>query len=153
MKTTKFQYGHRWTMVELSTLMELWQDNEPLREIAIKFHSTPNAILKVVQRLRANGVPLTRRTKGHISGRSQKLWTQSEVEYLIRRRAEKATNEEIAAELGRSEIAVYGMVYNLRRQHVPIAMRGNGVRKLYNLESLKALAIQMPDFKEIMLEN
>lgn len=149
MKTTKFYNGHRWTMVELSRLMELWQDGTPQRDIATQLETTPGAIRHVVQRLRTGGVPLTRRTKGNVAGRSQRPWTQGEVEYLMRRRADKAVNEEIGIELGRSESAVGGMVRKLRSEQVPIAMRGNGVRRLYDPERLKALAIQMPNIADI----
>lgn len=147
MKKTKYHYGHRWTMVELSRLMELWEDKKPLSEIADSFGSTPNAIRKIVQRLRSNGVPLTRRTKEHIPGKSHKLWTQGEVEYLLRRRAEKATSEEIAIELGCSECAVGGMIARLRSEEVPIAMRGQGVRRLWDADSLKAVSIQHPEIE------
>ena len=143
MKTTKYHYGHKWTMVELSRLMELWEDKESLADIASIFNSTPRAIRHIVQRLRSNGVPLTRRTKGHISGRSNQLWTQGEVEYLLRRRAERATNEEVAMELGRSECAISGIVSKLRAEDVPVAMRGNGVRRLWDSNSLKAVSTQI----------
>lgn len=140
---TKFQHGHRWTMIELTNLMNLWQDNTSLQDIATHFHTTPRAIIHIVQRLRKQGVPLTRRTKGNKSGRSSKLWTQSEVEYLIRRREENASNEEISTELGRSELGVYGMIANLNKEGVAIAMRGQGKHRLYNVDSLKALTITL----------
>lgn len=152
MEATKFYNGHRWTMAELSSLMTLWEADEALSEIARKFDSTPNAIRKIVQTLRSNGVPLTRRTKGNISGRSARPWTQGEVEYLLRRRSEKATNEDIGSELGRSECAVGGMIAKLRSEDVPIAMRGNGVRKLWNPNSLKAMSAQMSEITDILLD-
>ena len=141
MDEKKFAYGHRWTMEELSKLMNLWQDGVELRNIAQEMQSTPHAILWIVQRLRSNGVPLTRRTKGHVSGRSNRYWTQGEVEYLVRRRNENATNETIAIELGRSECAIQAMVANLRTNLVTIPLKGRGMRRLWNPDALKAISL------------
>lgn len=124
MKTTKHRNGHRWTTEELKRLMELWAG------------STEHAVLKIVQRLRADGIPLSRRTKGHKHGRSNKPWTQEEIEYLFRRRLAGATDEEIAVDLGRSWSAVQNMVHVLRKRGAPVAMKGNGVRRLWSVSAL-----------------
>ena len=137
----KFNYGNRWTMDKLTDLMRMWDSGKELDTIASELNSTPNAIRKVIQRLRKNGVPLIRRTKGRVSGRSSKYWSQGEVEYLVRRRKENATNEEISVELGRSECAIAGMVSNLRINDVPIPLKGYGMRRLYNTDSLKAISL------------
>lgn len=152
MKKTTHYKGHRWTTEELRQLMQLWADKEPLDAIADSLNSKPAAILKMVNKLRKNGIPLERRRKGHWAGRSNKPWTQGEVEYLIRRRSEKATAEEIGEELGRTPNAVSGMIHNLRSQNVPVAMLGCGVRRLWNPDALKAVAMQSPDMKVIEMD-
>lgn len=106
-------------------------------EIASLFNSTSFAINKIVVRLRREGIPLKRRTAGHRTGRVNKLWTQEEVEYVIRRRNDRATVEVIAAELGRSFIGVQNLIQKLRKEDVPIQMLGMGVRRLWNVEALK----------------
>src|SRR5687768_13181419 len=106
MKKTTHYKGHRWTTEELKILMAMWAAGESLDSITQTVNATQNAILKQVQRMRREGIPLARRKAGHTAGRSNKPWSQGEVEYLIRRRAEKATADEIALELGRSGIAV-----------------------------------------------
>lgn len=153
MKTTKHYHGHRWTTDELKQLMQRWADREPLADIAEALGVTQTAVLKMVQRLRTNGVPLERRTKGHIAGRSNKPWTQGEVEYLIRRRDEKATSEEIAIELGRTTNAVNSMIGQLRSQQVDVAMRGCGVRRLWNADALKVVTLQSPNLQLIVSDR
>lgn len=141
MKTTTHYTGHKWTNDELKKLMKLWADDIPLDTIASELNSTSKAILKQIQRMRTNGIPLKRRTNGHQDGVRSTLWTQGEIEYLLRRRNEKATSEEIGSEIGRTPNAVDGMIQKLRKENVPIAMKGNGVRKLWNAEHLKALSL------------
>lgn len=155
MITTKHYTGHRWTTEELKLLMQLWASKEPISSIAEQLKSTTSAVLKMVNKLRKNGVPLERRTKGHIAGRANRLWTQGEVEYLLRRRLEKATADEIAVELGRTINGVTGMIQKLRSEQVPIAMRGNGVRKLWDASALKSVLVQsddLPSIEETMLK-
>lgn len=142
MKKTTHYKGHRWTNEELTKLMQLWAEDAPIEIIAIKLGSTHTAILKQVQRLRTNGIPLKRRDKGHRNGIKNSLWTQGEIEYLLRRRNEKATSEEIGIHLGRSANAVDAMIGKLRKEKVNIAMRGNGVRKLWDAEALKAVSLE-----------
>jgi len=153
MKKTLHYTGHRWTTEELRLLMQMWASRESVSDIATKLEVTTASVLKMVGKLRSNGVPLERRTKGHVAGRSNKSWTQGEVEYLIRRREEKATCEEIGIELGRTWNAVNAMIGNLRKEHVPVAMRGHGVRRLWNVDSLKAVAIQSGDCKIIEMNQ
>jgi biotin operon repressor len=149
MKKTKHYTGHRWSTEELKQLMALWSSGESLESIASTINVTTAAVLKTVGRLRQNGIPLQRRTRGHVANRTNKPWTQGEVEYLLRRREEKATSEEIANELGRTWAAVSAMIGNLRSENVPVAMRGNGVRRLWNADSLKGVAVQMPEHTNI----
>lgn len=153
MKTTSHYKGHRWTNDELRQLMKMWAEEETLPLIATALNVTTAAVLKMVNKLRKNGVPLVRRKRGHVAGRSNRLWTQGEVEYLIRRRNEKATSEEIAVELGRTWNAVGAMILNLRQQDVPVGMLGSGVRKLWNADALKAVAIQSPESNIIELDQ
>jgi biotin operon repressor len=142
MKKTTHYTGHRWTNGELKTLMKLWADQTPLNEIGKELNQSPASISKQIQKLRKNGIPLERRKNGHISQVVNKSWTQGEVEYLLRRREEKATSLEIATELNRSHHAIQAMILKLRQEGVNIAMRGNGVRRLWDAESLKAVSIQ-----------
>lgn len=142
MKTTSHYKGHRWTNDELKTLMKMWADDSSMDEIVKALNSTHRAILKQVQRMRTNGIPLKRRDNGHRNGVNNTLWTQGEIEYLLRKRNEKATSEEIAINIGRSSNAVDSMIAKLRKEDVNIAMRGNGVRKLWDAEALKAVSLQ-----------
>lgn len=141
MKKTTHYKGHRWKTEELKSLMIMWANDTPLPEISEKLNVTQVSLLKQIQRMRKNGIPLARRRNGHTTGRKNNNWTQGEVEYLLRRRNEKATSEEIGAELGRSANAVDGMIQKLRKEDVNVAMRGNGVRRLWDAESLKAVCI------------
>jgi len=131
MKKTTHYTGHRWTNAELETLMRMWAADATLAEIASALSATEHAISHQVTRMRKNGIPLKRRTSGHMKGRSWQLWTPEEVEYLIRRREAKDTAEQIAADMGRSFLGVQGMIQKLRKEGVPVPMRGNGVRRLW----------------------
>lgn len=130
--------GHRWTNAELREVMNLWLAEADVDEIAAKFGCTRFAINKLIGRMRRDGIPLPRRKAGHKAGRRSALWTQAEVEYLIRRRNDKATAEQIASELDRTFLGVQGMVQRLRREDVPIKMFGSGMRKLWDPEALKS---------------
>jgi len=152
MKTTTHYKGHRWTTAELRDLMKYWQDGVVLADIAEVLNATQSSVLKMVQKLRKSGIPLERRERGNIAGKSYKPWTAGEVEYLIRRRSEKATSVEIAVELQRTGNAVDAMIAKLRKENVPVAMRGQGVRKLWNPDALKGVAMQDPESKTIELE-
>lgn len=152
MKKTTFYKGHKWTPDEVRKLMALWADEEPLPLIAEALNQTTSAVLKMVQRLRKEGIPLARRRRGHVAGRANKPWSQGEVEFLIRRRSEKATLEDIGVALGRSWNAVGAMVQTLRKEGVPIAMLGNGVRRLWDANALIGLATQSSESKIIELD-
>lgn len=151
MKTTKHRNGRRWTTEELKKLMQLWEEGASLDSVATALGATTHAVLKLVQRMRADGIPLARRTRGHKHGRSNKPWTQEEIEYLFRRRLTGATNEEIAVDLGRSWSAVQNMVGLLRKQGAPVAMKGNGVRRLWSVDALIGAAAGRFDPTEIAL--
>lgn len=127
----------RWTEAEMRKLIGLWLAGKELDEIATEFQSTRYAINKLVGRLRRDGVPLPRRNAGHRAGRSNKLWTQAEVEFLIRRRNERATAEQIALELDRSFLAVQGMLQKLKNEGVDVRKFGQGKRRLWDAEQLK----------------
>jgi biotin operon repressor len=128
----------RWTDAELKKLIGLWLGGVELDAIAQEFGSTRYAVNKVVGRLRRDGVPLPRRNAGHRAGRRNALWTQAEVEYLFRRRNEKATAEQIAEELDRSFLAVQGMIQKLRQDGVSVRMLGQGTRRLWDADALRA---------------
>jgi biotin operon repressor len=132
--------GHRWTDDELRLLIDGWESNVPANELASCLKVSAHALRKMTVRLRAAGVPLRRRAPGHIATRRNKLWSQSEVEYLLRRRDEGISSETIGSEMGRSFLAVQGMVAKLRRERVPVKMLGSGTRRLWNADALKALA-------------
>ena len=134
----KARNGHRWTQAELVELMRLWDAEAELDEIATAFGVTRFAVGKMVGRLRANGIPLKLRTRGHRAGRRNQSWTQAEVEYLVRRRKDRATAEQIAVELDRTFPGVQGMIAALRREEVPVQMLGSGVRRLWNADILRA---------------
>lgn len=138
MKTTLHYKGHRWTQEELIALMAMWAEGKSPQEIADHLHATPFAVAKMVSKMRKNGIPLTRRRRGHPAGRSNTLWTQGEVEYLIRRRIERATADEIAVELGRNFSAIHGMVQKLQAELVQVPMYGNGMRRLWDANALRA---------------
>lgn len=146
MKKTSHYKGHRWTDEELKTLMKLWVDDIPITNISDHLNVSQVGLLKQIQRMRSNGIPLPRRKAGNPIGNAVRPWTQGDVEYLVRRRNEKATSEEIAAQLGRSPNAVDAMIQKLRKEDVGIAMRGNGVRRLWDANSLKSLLLN-PIFK------
>lgn len=129
MKKTVHYKGHRWTNEEIKLLMKMWGEERTIDEIGEALNTTRYALNKMVTRLRNEGVPLKHRTKGNTADRAFNLWSQGEVEYLVRRRQEKATAEEIASELGRTYIAVQGMIQKLRKEGVNVPMRGNGVRR------------------------
>jgi biotin operon repressor len=138
MKRTAMNKGHRWSDEELRLLMQLWDEGKTPTEIAIVLGSTDYSISKMVVRLRQQGIPLTRRRKGHqIGERAGKPWTQEEIEFVARRRIDGATNEEIGMSLGRTHHAVAEMVRRLREEGVPIAMRGSGVRRLWDPDRLR----------------
>lgn len=143
MKTTKHYKGHRWTNGELKKLMQMWAADASMKEIADALNVTHVSILKQIQRLRTNGIPMKRRDRGHPEGMVNRLWTQGDVEYLLRRRNEKATSEEIGIELSRTPNAVDAMIGKLRKEEVDIKMRGQGVRKLWDAESLKAVSLKI----------
>ncbi len=145
--------GHRWTNDELKSLMALWAEHEALDVMAAKLGVTRYSILKQIQRLRKEGIPLERRKKGHVSGRSNQLWTQEEVQYLMRRRSEGGTYEEVSTELGRSFNAICGMVNKLRKENIPIAGEGRGLHRQWDTEALKAFALKLPEHNVVALDR
>lgn len=142
MKKTEHYKGHRWSTDETKTLMQMWAEESSVDAIAKAIGTSHAAVMKMVTKLRANGIPLARRTKGHVAGRRNALWTQSEVEYVVRRRHESATAEQIAMELGRSFYAVQAMILKLRQEGADVKMLGNGVRRLWDINALRALEIR-----------
>lgn len=153
MKRTLHGNGHRWTPEEVEKLMRLWAQGASPGAIGEEVGASTHAVLRMVQRLRKEGVPLERRTRGNHAGRNSKLWTQGEVEYLVRRRSESATIEEIAIALGRSWNGVSAMLAKLRSENVPVAMYGQGRRRLWDAAALIATATQDPEAKIIALDE
>lgn len=143
MKETTHYKGHRWTEDEIKELMRMWSEEYAMKTIQRKLNHTRYAILKQVQRLRTNGIPLKGRDVGHKHGVINKAWTQGEMEYLIRRREEKANAEEIGNEIGRSVSAVQAMIQKLRKENVDIKMRGQGVRRLWDAEALRVVQTEL----------
>lgn len=127
----------RWTQSEITLFIAAWLAGKELDEIAAQFGTTRYAINKLAGRLRRDGVALPRRNAGHRAGRRNKLWTQSEVEFLVRRRNEQATAEQIALELDRSFLAVQGMIQKLRIEGIDVRKFGQGKRRLWDAETLK----------------
>lgn len=159
MKTTRHYKGHRWTTDELKQLMALWQAGEVMETLMDRLNSTQSAILKMIQALRKQGIPLIRRDHGRVKGEKAgsplravspgkywgRPWTQSDMEYVIRRRRENATAEDLAIELGRSVGGINGVIQKLRKDHVPVPMRGQGVRRLWDANQLRAKFIEDED--------
>jgi biotin operon repressor len=131
------RHDRKWTDADMRKLIAAWLAGTELDAIAKQFDTTRYAISKLVLRMRRDGIPLPRRTKGHRAGRANKLWTQSEVEFLIRRRNERATAEQIALELDRTFMAVQGMIQKLRIEGVDVRQFGQGKRRLWDAETLK----------------
>ena len=134
----KVNNGHRWTEDELRQLIAGWIANESVDELGEKFGCTRYGIRKKIGQLRREGVPIPRRKAGNSASRYNKPWTQEEVEFVVRRRNEKSTTEQIAIELGRSTCGVQGIIQKLRNEGVGIRMLGQGVRRLWCVEKLKA---------------
>ncbi len=132
------KHGHRWTEAEMRELIGMWIGGTPTEEIAQHFGVRPRSISKVAGRLRREGIPLPKRNPGHVAGRYNKPWTQEEVEYLIRRRNERANAQQIAEELDRTHNGVAAMIYKLRGEGVNVRLIGHGTRRLWNAESLRA---------------
>jgi len=138
MKKTTHYKGHRWSTEEYKRLIDLWIEGKTVEEIGAALNVTNYSVLKQIVRLRQDGVPIPRRTQGHVSGRKNTPWTQSEVEYIIRGRQQKLTIEKIALDLGRSWSGVNSMIGKLRKEGVPVPMYGMGVKRLWDGNALTA---------------
>ena len=137
----KQNYGHRWTDEEFKKLIGGWLEGKSLDELGREFSCTRHGIHKAITRLRKDGIPLPRRKHGHAAGRKNCPWTQQEVEYLVRRREDQVSADQIALELDRSFLAVQNMIALLRKEGVEVKMLGMGVRRLWNPEILKAALV------------
>lgn len=131
------KHGHRWTEVEMREFIGMWLECKEAAEIGKHFGVTVRSVLNLAGRLRREGIPLPKRA-GHIKGRHNKPWTQEEVEYLVRRRNERANAAQIGQELDRSHSAVGAMIYRLRQEGVNVRLIGQGTRKLWDPASLRA---------------
>ena len=129
--------GHRWTNEELTHFTKLWLSKKTSLEVAKELKVSLSAVNKIAVRLRKNGFMLPYRRKGHQAGMNNKLWTQSEVEYLLRRREEGATSEEISSELDRTFYGVLGMLQSLRKHDINYKRIGSGKRKLWDTEKIQ----------------
>lgn len=130
-------HAHRWTDTELKVLIAMWTSDKPIDEIASHFGVTRHAINAQVWRMRAQGVPIPRRTAGTKLGRAYANWTQEEIEFLVRRRRDGATAEQIGVELARSFCAIQAMVQTIRKQGVDIPMFGSGKKRLWSAANLQ----------------
>lgn len=130
-------HGHRWTEEEIREVIGMWLAGKLATEIGAHFGVRGRAIMKLVGRLRREGIPLPKRA-GHVAGRHNRPWTQEEVEFLVRRRNERANAEQIASELDRSHNAVSAMISKLRQEGVNIRLIGHGTRRLWSAERLRA---------------
>ncbi len=119
--TRQDRHDHRWTDDELKRLMSMWLRGDELDIIAVAFGITPRGVNRQIQRMRANGIPLPR-----------------QVEYLVRRRNDRASLEMIANELDRTFYAVQGMVEKLKQDGVLVRQFGQGRRRLWDPERLKS---------------
>jgi transposase len=132
------KHAHRWTETEMRELIGMWLSDKPTEDIARHFGVRPRTIYRLAGRIRREGVPLPKRKLGHVAGRHQKPWTQEEVEYIVRRRNERANAQQIAEELDRTHNAVSAMIYKLRQEGVNVRLIGHGTRRLWDPASLRA---------------
>lgn len=132
------KHGHKWTETEMRELIGMWLSDVPTAEIASRFGVKTRSIQRLAGRIRAQGIPLPRRNPGNSASRFNKPWTQEEVEYVVRRRNERANAQQIADELDRTHNAVSAMIYKLRQEGVNVRLIGHGTRRLWNAEALRA---------------
>lgn len=130
-----------WSDKSIKKLTSLWLNNVDSKEIANELNTTVNAIHKLIGKLRREGIPLPMRKGGYETTRGKKLWTQEEVEYLVRRRNDKISAEKISEELGRTVYSINAMIYSLRTEDVDVCMLGQGKRRLWSSEKLKMAII------------
>ena len=135
--------GHRWTNEEIMKLTKLWLSGDDTAVIAKKMGCSLSALNKITVRLRKSGFLVPYKRSGHKAGRTNKPWTQSEVEYLLRRREEGSTSEEIASELDRTFYGILGMLQSLRKHDVNFTNHGQGRRKLWDSEKLQLALVAM----------
>ena len=132
------KHGKRWTEAEMREFIGMWLAHTEAAEIGRYFGVTVRSVYKLVQRLRNNGVPLPPGKRGHVPERCNRPWTQSEVEYVVRRRNERATASQIAVELDRTHGGVTGLIARLREEGIQVRMLGQGTHRLWNAEELRA---------------
>ena len=126
----------KWTNEMMLSFIGMWIDGRSLEEIAEHFSVSRHAVNKMAGRMRRDGIKLKRRNAGHVTQRSNSLWTQSEIEYLIRRRSEGVSSEQIGEELGRSFLAVQGMIARLSKEGASIKKLGSGQKRLWSIEAV-----------------
>lgn len=130
--------GHRWTNAQVAKLIKLWNDGVPIPDIAKKLDSSPCAIGTMVRRLRHYGIEMEKRTRGHRKGDLNSRWTQKDIDWLLKRRQEGATINQMAEELGRTVHSVAGMTLKLRKMGAPVGQHNSGITKLWSVEAIKA---------------
>ena len=133
----KMVHGHRWTDEELKRFIGEWLSGKETSEIAAAFGVSIAACNKIALRIRKEGIALPYKKRGHVAGRTNMAWKQEEVEYVIRRRAEGATNDEIASELDRTIYSILGILQKLREDGVSYQRNGGGRKRLWNSEKLR----------------
>lgn len=130
--------GRRYTNKQLQTLIGMWLRDVSTEEICQHFGIQPTGLNKLVLRLRANGVPLPLRKRGHKPDRYNKPWTQEEVETVVRMRNEKRSTADIADAVDRSFYGVQALILRLRNvEGVPVLSLGGGMRKLWDPQRLR----------------
>lgn len=129
----KHKHGHKWTDNEIEQLLDLWISDKTKEEIANEMNTTIAALNCFTKRLRKQGVPFPRRKAGHKRGISNRYWTQEDVDYLMRRRMQGISHEQIAKELDKTFLSVQSMTHKIRREGINFALRfASGQKKLWN---------------------
>lgn len=137
----KTDHSNRWTTEQLIKFAALWAADVPIQEIVTEFGCSATAVRRLVVRLRQDGIPLKRRRAGNMAGKHSIPWTQEDVQYLIRRRNEGATGEQISIELNRTFGAIQCMVQAVRKSGASIKMFGSGRRRLWDVDKINAAAV------------
>lgn len=108
--------SNAWTAEDIAELRRLHAEGIPREEIADRMQRSYLAIKSKMTELRL--VDQNWRKNKKMNG---KEWTGDEVAYLLEKKKLGLTVQQIAAELGRSEIAIRGKLQKLREEGIQIA--------------------------------
>lgn len=108
--------SNAWTEDDVAELRRLHAEGVPREEIADRMQRSYLAIKSKMTELRL--VDQNWRKKHKMNG---KEWTSEEVEFLLAKKKLGLTVEQIAAELGRSTVAIKGKLHKLREEGKQIA--------------------------------